>query len=81
MSVTSELGLLFKLIESLSANGMVQPDTANNRRNIGQVKAFVPSNFISAFTLLTEAKNLALVDGVAGAAEVARRPEAFYRFL
>lgn len=81
VSITAELGLLFHLIESLSANGMVQPDTSSNRKNIGQVKAFVPSNFISAFTLLPEARNLALIDGVAGAAETARRPEAFYRFL
>lgn len=73
VSVVSELGLLFHLIESLSANSVVSSD--------GQVKAFVPSNFISAFTLLPEANNLALVDGVAGATEVARRPEAFYRFL
>lgn len=81
MSVTAELGLLFQLIESLSANGVVQQDTPSNRRKVGQVKAFVPSNFISAFSVLPEAKNLALVDGVAGAAETARRPEAFYRFL
>lgn len=79
MSVTAELGLLFHLIESLSSNGMVQPDTGQGNR--GQVKAFVPSNFISAFALLPEATNLALIDGVAGSAEIARRPEAFYRFL
>ena len=80
VSVTAELGLLFNFIESLSANGMIQP-SENNQNIRGQVKAFVPSNFISAFALLPEAKNLALIDGVAGAAELARRPEAFYRFL
>ena len=88
MSITAELGLLFHLIETLSANGMIQPtpniNTKNNYQEVvkrGQVKAFVPSNFISAFALLPEATNLALVDGVAGSAEIARRPEAFYRFL
>lgn len=55
---------------------MVQPESS-----VGQVKAFVPTNFISAFALLPEATNLALIDGVAGSAELARRPEAFYRFL
>ena len=80
VSVTAELGLLFNFIESLSANGMIQPSESNQTIR-GQVKAFVPSNFISAFALLPEAKNLALIDGVAGAAELARRPEAFYRFL
>lgn len=77
-----ELGLIFNLIESLSMNGMVQPDVEDNQQtNKGQVKAYVPSNFISAFTQLPEATNLALIDGVAGSAELARRPEAFYRFL
>ena len=62
---------------------MIQPSSDSNKTTDGrgQVKAFVPSNFISAFALLPEAINLALVDGVAGSAEIARRPEAFYRFL
>ncbi len=80
VSVTAELGCLFHLIESLSSNGMIQPDL-DDHKNTGQVKAFVPSNFIAAFTKLPEATNLALIDGVAGAADLARRPEAFYRFL
>ena len=83
MLITAELGRLFHLIESLSANGMLPSDMQSNRvrSNIGQVKAFVPSNFISSFMLLPEATNLALLDGVAGSAEIARRPEALYRFL
>ena len=81
VSVTAELGLLFNMIESLSANGMIQPADNKMQGKRGQVKAFVPSNFLSAFALLPEATNLALIDGVAGAAEIARRPEAFYRFL
>lgn len=80
VSVTAELGCLFHLIESLSSNGMIQPDL-DDHKNTGQVKAYFPSKFISAFTKLPEATNLALIDGVAGAAELARRPEAFYRFL
>jgi len=74
VSLTAELGLLFNLVDSLSANGMVQP-------NRPSVKAFNPSSFISAFTLLSEAKTLALVDGIAGSLEIARRPEAVYRFI
>ena len=80
LSVTAELGCLFHLIESLSSNGMIQPDL-DDHKNTGQVKAFVPSNFIAAFTTLPEATNLALIDGVAGSAEQARRPESFYRFI
>jgi uncharacterized surface protein with fasciclin (FAS1) repeats len=68
-------------IESLSANGMMQPESTGTSKKRGKVKAFVPSNFISAFAMLPEATNLALLDGVAGSAEIARRPEAFYRFL
>lgn len=81
MSILAELGLLFHQIESLSANGMIQTETQRKRSKLGQVKAFVPSNFISSFMLLPEATNLALIDGVPGSAETARRPEAFYRFL
>jgi hypothetical protein len=83
VSVTAELGLLFHLIESLSANGMTHSDIHRDqvRRKVGQVKAFVPSNFISSFMLLPEATNLALLDGVAGSAEISRRPESLYRFL
>jgi hypothetical protein len=83
VSILAELGLLFHQIESLSANGMIQTEIQWNklRSKLGQVKAFVPSNFISSFMLLPEATNLALIDGVAGSAETARRPEAFYRFL
>ena len=77
----SELGLLFHQIESLSANAMVHLRSEHAMSKRGQVKAFVPANCISAFALLPEAKNLALVDGVPGATEIARRPEAFYRFL
>mmetsp|Transcript_24951 Transcript_24951/g.49860 ORF Transcript_24951/g.49860 Transcript_24951/m.49860 type:complete len:1483 (+) Transcript_24951:213-4661(+) len=80
LSVTAELGCLFHLIECLSSNGMIQPDI-DDHKNTGQVKAYVPSNFIAAFTTLPEATNLALIDGVAGSAEQARRPESFYRFI
>jgi len=45
------------------------------------VGAFVPSNFLSALSALPEANALALLDGAPAAVEVARRPEAFYRFL
>lgn len=72
VSVISELGLLFNLIEQLPVNCMINPDAT--------VKPFVPSNFISAFTLLPEATNLALLDGV-GESDISRKPEALYRFL
>ena len=60
---------------------MIHQDTEIDHHGVGQVKAFVPSSVTSAFSLLPEAKNLALLDGVAGASETSRRPEAFYRFL
>lgn len=81
MSVIAQLGLLFNHIESLSEVGMVQPSSPGANANRGQVKSFVPSNFISAFALLPEATNLCLLDGSAGQAEMARRPEFFYRFM
>ena len=72
VSVISELGLLFNLIEQIPVNCLIHPD--------GTVKPFVASNFISAFTLLPEATNLALIDGV-GETDLSRKPEALYRFL
>ena len=72
VSVISELGLLFNLIEQLPVNCLIHPD--------GTVKPFVASNFISSFTLLPEATNLALIDGV-GESDISRKPEALYRFL
>ena len=45
------------------------------------VGTFVPTNFLSTLSTLPEAAALALLDGAAAACEVARRPEAFYRFL
>ena len=80
MTLSSSLGCLFRQIKDLSSYGMIQPNV-DDRMSIGQVKAWVPSNFISSFTKLPEATNLALLDGVAGAAELGRRSEAFYRFL
>ena len=71
-SVISELGLLFNLIDELPINCLTHPD--------GTVKPYVPSNFISSFTLLPEATNLALLDGV-GESNLSRKPEALYRFL
>jgi hypothetical protein len=63
VSVTAELGRLFHLIECLSSNGMIQPEI-DDHKNIGQVKAYVPSNFIAAFTQLPEATNLVRVQSL-----------------
>ena len=71
-SVISELGLLFNLIDELPVNCLTHPD--------GTVKPYLPSNFISAFTLLPEASQLALLDGV-GESDISRKPEALFRFL
>jgi len=73
ISITTELGLLFHLLESLSANGAAFPDA--------EINPCVPSNIVSSLLLLPEATNLALLDGVAGATEIAKRPEALYRFI
>jgi hypothetical protein len=73
VSVISELGVLFHQIQHAQVNWIIHPD--------GKMKPFIPSNFISAFTLLPEASNLALLDGVAGSSDLAKRPEAFYRFV
>ncbi|KAL7549462.1 hypothetical protein ACHAWF_012729 [Thalassiosira exigua] len=76
-SITAELGRLFHWMKCLSVGSIVHPGDGGG----AQVRAFAPLNFLAAFTELPEATNLALVDGVAGSAEIARRPEAFYRFL
>lgn len=52
---------------------MAFPDT--------EINPCVPSNIVSSLLLLPEATNLALLDGVAGATEIAKRPEALYRFI
>lgn len=82
-SLSSELGFLFHQIESLSTYATCYPkapgDDINFCRNV--VSAFVPSNFLSTFSMMPEASALALLDGAPAAVEVARRPEAFYRFL
>mmetsp|Transcript_24787 Transcript_24787/g.36767 ORF Transcript_24787/g.36767 Transcript_24787/m.36767 type:complete len:299 (-) Transcript_24787:724-1620(-) len=83
-NLSAELGFLFHQIESLSMNAMNHSDTfvdSTGTRNSAQVGAFVPSNFLTAFASLREAEALALLDGSAAAVEIARRPEAFYRFL
>ena len=66
--------MLFNLIDELPVNCLTHPD--------GTVKPYLPSNFISvpAFTLLPEASQLALLDGV-GESDISRKPEALFRFL
>jgi len=81
--LSAELGFLFHQIESIGANAMSYPKAPGDNKDCSTpvVGAFVPSNFLSALSILPEASALALLDGEAAAVEVARRPEAFYRFL
>lgn len=83
--LTEELGFLFHQINSIASHAMCYPkppgakDKDTSRRRI--VGTFVPSNFMSAFITMPEASALALLDNSPAATEIARRPEAFYRFL
>lgn len=72
-----ELGFLYHHIESISRSATTQP----NRDTAAHVGAFVPSNFLTAFTSMPEADALALLDNNPAAVDKAQRPEAFYRFL
>lgn len=81
--LSSELGFLFHQINSISAHAMCHPNPPGSfddscRPILG---TFLPSNFLSAFVTMQEAVSLALLDDSPAAAEIARRPEAFYRFL
>lgn len=80
--LSAELGFLYHQMHMLSSYGMVQPK-AGSQRDICRpiLGTFTPSNFLSAFVMMPEASALALLDNSAAAVEVARRPEAFYRFL
>mmetsp|Transcript_2153 Transcript_2153/g.3958 ORF Transcript_2153/g.3958 Transcript_2153/m.3958 type:complete len:1509 (+) Transcript_2153:268-4794(+) len=81
--LSSELGFLFHQINSISAHAMCHPypPGASDDPCRPIVGTFIPSIFLSAFVTMQEAVSLALLDDSPAAAEVARRPEAFYRFL
>lgn len=75
--LSTELGMLFHQIDSLSENGLVYAGDGLQPC----VSAFVPTNFLTTFTTLQEAEQLALLDDNPAVVDKARRPEAFYRFL
>ena len=81
--LSGELGFLFHQINSISAHAMCHPKPPGTSEDPCRpiVGAFVPSNFLSNFVTMQEAISLALLDNSPAAAEIARRPEAFYRFL
>lgn len=79
--MSTELCFLFHQIDSISSHSMCYSAKAESSSDNPVVGAFVPTNFLSALSILPEAKALALLDGAPAACEVARRPEAFYRFL
>lgn len=73
----TELGFLYHQIHMISSNAMLQQkDTC--RPIVG---TFSPSNFLSTFVTMPEASALALLDSSPAAVDLAKRPEAFYRFM
>ena len=80
--LSAELGFLYHQMHMLSSYAMVQPKAGYQHELCRPiVGTFTPSNFLSAFITMKEASALALLDNSPAAVEVARRPEAFYRFL
>ena len=75
--LSTELGFLYHHIESISKSATIYP----NGDTSPYVDAFVPINFLSAFTTMPEADALALLDNNPAAVDRAQRAEAFYRFL
>jgi hypothetical protein len=81
--LSGELGFLYHQINSISAHAMCHPKPPGTSEDPCRpvVGTFVPSNFLSNFVTMQEAVSLALLDDSPAAADIARRPEAFYRFL
>ena len=81
--LTGELGFLFHQMNSISSHAMCYPKPPGTSEDPCRpiVGTFVPSNFLSNFATMQEAVSLALLDDSPAAADMARRPEAFYRFL
>lgn len=81
--LSEELGFLFHQINSISSHAMCHPKPPGAKEVPYKpvLDTFVPSNFLSAFVMMPESSALALLDNSPAATEIARRPEAFYRFL
>jgi len=76
-TLSTELGFLFHNIDSISNHAMSYP----GKDIEPHVGVFTPSLLLTAFKVMPEAINLALLDDNPAVAIKARRPEAFYRFL
>jgi len=75
----AEMGFLFHQIASISSYAHSYPTFPSGVRPV--LSPFVPTNFLSTLSILSEVSALALLDSSPAAVELARRPEAFYRFL
>jgi len=76
-TLSTELGFLFHNIDSISQSAMAYP----GKEIKPHVGVFMPSSLLTAFKVMPEAINLALLDDNPAVAVTARRPEAFYRFF
>ena len=74
-----EIGFLFHRIESLSRFGLIYPSSIPG--NSPRLEAWAPGNFVSCLASTPEAEQLQILDGSPAAVDMARRTEAFYRFL
>jgi PAB-dependent poly(A)-specific ribonuclease subunit 2 len=74
-----EIGFLFHRINALVQYALIYP--SNLPSKTPRLEAWAPMNFISCLASSPEAEQLQILDGSPAAVDMARRAEAFYRFL
>lgn len=77
--LTPEIGFLFDRINALTKFALIYPSSIPG--TAPRLEAWAPMNFMSCLGSSPEAEQLQILDGSPAAVDVARRAEAFYRFI